>query len=103
LHFLRKFDGTLLQRFQRDGRVYFTTRGMIEGGPCYGAQDEDAAARSGEPAGVPPCPLLSRLKGSTSSEPRGGSRGSATRRSSNRARSSRTSRSCSSSFTPRRG
>jgi hypothetical protein len=42
LHFLHKLDGTLLQRFQSDGRVYFTTRGMIEGGPCYGAQDEDA-------------------------------------------------------------
>lgn len=45
LHFLRKLDGTLLQRFQREGRVYFTTRGMIEGGPCYGAQDEDAPER----------------------------------------------------------
>src|SRR5687768_13503094 len=45
LHFLHKLDGTLLQRFQRDGRVYFTTRGMIEGGPCYGAQDEDAPER----------------------------------------------------------
>ena len=42
LHFLRKFDGTLVQRFQHDGRVYFTTRGMIEGGPAIGAQDEDA-------------------------------------------------------------
>jgi hypothetical protein len=46
LHFLRKLDGTLLQRFQHDGRVYFTTRGMIEGGPCYGAQDEDAPERT---------------------------------------------------------
>jgi hypothetical protein len=45
LHFLRKLDGTLLQRFQHNGRVYFTTRGMIEGGPCYGAQDEDAPER----------------------------------------------------------
>lgn len=45
LRFLRKLDGTLLQRFQRDGRVYFTTRGMIEGGPCAGAQDEDAPER----------------------------------------------------------
>src|SRR5262245_21403315 len=45
LHFLRKLDGTLLQRFQHDGRVYFTTRGMIEGGPCYGVQDEDAPER----------------------------------------------------------
>jgi hypothetical protein len=45
LHFLHKLDGTLLQRFQFAGRVYFTTRGMIEGGPCYGAQDEDAPER----------------------------------------------------------
>ncbi|MBY0456175.1 MAG: hypothetical protein K2V38_02435, partial [Gemmataceae bacterium] len=45
LHFLHKLDGTLLQRFQHAGRVYFTTRGMIEGGPCYGAQDEDAPER----------------------------------------------------------
>ncbi len=45
LHFLRKLDGTLLQRFQHNGRVYFTTRGMIEGGPCYGVQDEDAPER----------------------------------------------------------
>ena len=46
LHFLRKLDGTLLQRFQHAGRVYFTTRGMIEGGPCYGSFDEDAPARA---------------------------------------------------------
>lgn len=45
LHFLRKFDGTLIQRFQHAGRVYFTTRGMIEGGPSYGVQDEDAPER----------------------------------------------------------
>jgi hypothetical protein len=46
LHFLRKLDGTLLQRFQHGGRVYFTTRGMIEGGPSYGSYDEDSPARS---------------------------------------------------------
>jgi len=46
VHFLRKLDGTLLQRFQHEGRVYFTTRGMIEGGPCYGSYDEDALARA---------------------------------------------------------
>ncbi|AWM38948.1 RNA ligase [Gemmata obscuriglobus] len=46
LHFLHKLDGTLIQRFQHRGRVYFTTRGMIEGGPCYGTQDEDAPART---------------------------------------------------------
>lgn len=46
LHFLHKLDGTLLQRFQHNGRVYFTTRGMIEGGPSYGSYDEDAPARA---------------------------------------------------------
>ncbi|HEV3439649.1 MAG TPA: hypothetical protein VG122_19955 [Gemmata sp.] len=46
LHFLRKFDGTMIQRFQFDGRVYFTTRGMIEGGPTIGVQDEDAPANA---------------------------------------------------------
>lgn len=46
LHFLHKLDGTLIQRFQHKGRVYFTTRGMIEGGPCYGTQDEDAPERT---------------------------------------------------------
>jgi hypothetical protein len=46
LHFLRKFDGTLVQRFQFDGRVYFTTRGMIEGGLTLGVQDEDAPQRA---------------------------------------------------------
>jgi hypothetical protein len=46
LQFLRKFDGTMIQRFQFDGRVYFTTRGMIEGGPAIGLQDEDAPERT---------------------------------------------------------
>jgi hypothetical protein len=46
LHFLRKFDGTMIQRFQFDNRVYFTTRGMIEGGPTIGVQDEDAPGRT---------------------------------------------------------
>lgn len=46
LHFLRKFDGTLIQRFQFGGRVYFTTRGMIEGGPAIHVQDEDALERT---------------------------------------------------------
>lgn len=31
LHFLRKYDGSLLQVFFDGGRLYFTTRGMIEG------------------------------------------------------------------------
>ncbi|MDB5312931.1 MAG: hypothetical protein JWO38_7133 [Gemmataceae bacterium] len=48
LHFLHKLDGTLIQRFQHAGRVYFTTRGMIEGAaPTAGPQDEDAPARAG--------------------------------------------------------
>lgn len=46
LHFLRKFDGTMIQRFQVEDRVYFTTRGMIEGGPAIGVQDEDALERT---------------------------------------------------------
>jgi hypothetical protein len=46
LHFLRKFDGTLVQRFQYDGRVYFTTRGMIEGGPAAGILDENTPERA---------------------------------------------------------
>ena len=48
LHFLRKFDGTMVQRFQVDGRVFFTTRGMIEGAalPVGFAQDEDTPARA---------------------------------------------------------
>ncbi len=31
LRFLRKMDGSLIQVFRADGRVWFTTRGMIEG------------------------------------------------------------------------
>jgi hypothetical protein len=31
LRFLRKIDGSLIQVFRHDGRVWFTTRGMIEG------------------------------------------------------------------------
>src|SRR5437763_2613003 len=31
LRFLRKVDGSLIQVFRADGRVWFTTRGMIEG------------------------------------------------------------------------
>jgi hypothetical protein len=46
LHFLRKFDGTMIQRFQHNGRVYFTTRGMIEGGPVIGSPDEEASANA---------------------------------------------------------
>ncbi|MFM8274620.1 MAG: hypothetical protein ACKODX_20140 [Gemmata sp.] len=46
LHYLHKLDGTMLQRFQHDGRAYFTTRGMIEGGPSFGGCDADAPARA---------------------------------------------------------
>ena len=45
LHFLRKLDGTLIQRFQYAGRAYFTTRGMIEGATGSGPQDEDTPSR----------------------------------------------------------
>jgi hypothetical protein len=31
LRFLRKLDGSLIQVFRADGRVWFTTRGMLEG------------------------------------------------------------------------
>jgi len=31
LHFLRKYDGTMIQRFQEFGQIRFTTRGTIEG------------------------------------------------------------------------
>jgi len=45
LLFLRKFDGTLIQRFQHGGQVWFTTRGMIEGAICAGPQDDDAPTK----------------------------------------------------------
>ena len=45
LRFLRKFDGTLIQRFEHAGRVWFTTRGMIDGAASGGARDEDAPPR----------------------------------------------------------
>src|SRR5262249_17019312 len=42
LRFLRKFDGSLLQVFRAEGRVWFTTRGMIEGARWrFDDQDED--------------------------------------------------------------
>jgi hypothetical protein len=45
LRFLRKIDGSLIQVFRHDGRVCFTTRGMIEGAaPRSGQSDgEDAS------------------------------------------------------------
>lgn len=48
LRFLRKIDGSLIQVFRHDGRVWFTTRGMIEGAsfrPPTGAV-EPASRRS---------------------------------------------------------
>jgi hypothetical protein len=43
LHFLRKFDGSLVQRFAAAGRVWFTTRGMIEGAVIAGGPADDEA------------------------------------------------------------
>ncbi|HVK11414.1 MAG TPA: hypothetical protein VM597_21775 [Gemmataceae bacterium] len=44
LHFLRKFDGTMIQRFEYEGQVWFTTRGMLPGASLSAgqAQDQDA-------------------------------------------------------------
>jgi hypothetical protein len=45
LRFLRKFDGSLVQVFRAGGRVYFTTRGMIEGARWrFEPGEEDRAA-----------------------------------------------------------
>ena len=41
LRFLRKLDGSLLQVFRDSGRVFFTTRGMIEGARLKNDDDED--------------------------------------------------------------
>jgi hypothetical protein len=35
LHFLRKIDGSLVQMFRHEDRVWFTTRGTIEGAPAH--------------------------------------------------------------------
>jgi len=40
LHFLRKYDGSLLQVFRDQGRVWFTTRGMIEGASVRGGGED---------------------------------------------------------------
>jgi hypothetical protein len=47
LRFLRKFDGSLVQVFRAEGRVWFTTRGMLEGAPGPRGEDPD----------VPPVPF----------------------------------------------
>jgi hypothetical protein len=39
LRFLRKIDGSLIQVFHHDGRVWFTTRGMIEGARLHAGRD----------------------------------------------------------------
>ncbi len=45
LRFLRKLDGSLVQVFRHAGRVWFTTRGMIEGARWRsGEEDEDRQA-----------------------------------------------------------
>jgi hypothetical protein len=41
MRFLRKIDGSLIQVFRHDGHVWFTTRGMIEGGSIGPGQDSD--------------------------------------------------------------
>jgi hypothetical protein len=45
LRFLRKIDGSLIQVFRHDGRIWFTTRGMIEGANARSGRDngEDAS------------------------------------------------------------
>jgi hypothetical protein len=45
LHFLRKIDGSLIQVFRHDGRIWFTTRGMIEGASLRSSREngEDAS------------------------------------------------------------
>lgn len=45
IRFLRKMDGSLIQVFRADGRVWFSTRGMLEGARWrLGEEDEDQAA-----------------------------------------------------------
>lgn len=49
IHFLRKWDGTMVQRFEMDGRVWFGTRGMLEGVVLTadeGGDDDDGARRT---------------------------------------------------------
>jgi hypothetical protein len=44
LHFLRKLDGSLIQVFADSGRLWITTRGMIEGARAQDAGDSDTRA-----------------------------------------------------------
>jgi hypothetical protein len=41
LHYPRKIDGSLVQVFRHDGRVWFSTRGAIEGASRRSSRDED--------------------------------------------------------------
>jgi len=52
LHFLRKIDGSLIQVFRHDGRVWFTTRGMIEGAIPRSGRDDDEDASEFDYIGV---------------------------------------------------
>ncbi len=46
IRFLRKLDGSMIQRFEHAGRVWFSTRGMLEGlDPMAGMADEDTPER----------------------------------------------------------
>jgi hypothetical protein len=44
LRFLRKIDGSLIQVFRHAGRVWFTTRGMIEGAAVAGGEEREESA-----------------------------------------------------------
>ena len=70
LRFLRKMDGSLLQVFRFDDRVWFTTRGMLEGARWrFDEEDEDrapdfdylAAARLMAQERYPPCSTIRRF------------------------------------------
>ena len=61
LRFLRKIDGSLIQVFWHEGRVWFTTRGMIEGArPPTGETPVPPHKKTGETPVPPP-----RLTGET--------------------------------------
>ena len=43
LNFLRKYDGSMIQRFQHGGRVWYSTRGILEGMSIFDADSGDEA------------------------------------------------------------
>jgi hypothetical protein len=45
LRFLRKVDGSLIQVFRHAGRVWFTTRGMIEGAPVPRSEEAEESTK----------------------------------------------------------